>query len=160
VRLYEGGIQIGTAPVVGGEWAVTLRFPSGTHSITARSVTPNGVGPHSRPRTFRVDADAPTVHMDRPSGHLIIGRLIDAPLTGDAADSKATDSLLDRVELSYVDIFTGAEVKRIASCPRCPTAALEFRDMAPLLPSVYEVTATAYDVVGNFSTDTLLLLIV
>ncbi len=159
VRVYEGFFEIGRSPVVDGAWTMVVTMPTGLHTIRARSVTGDVLGPVGAPHTFRVDATPPVVKIKKPSGYLLFGRLIGDPLRGYVTDSGPADSLVDRIEVTYTNVFTGDKTTRAIVCGACPAASVEWSDVPPVLPGFYRVTAKAYDRVGNSSSVSLLFLI-
>lgn len=160
VRVYEGFAEIGRASVANGRWSFPKTLPSGQHTLRARAVTAGVLGPFSDPVTFTTDATKPNVKIKKPSGYLLFGRLIGDPLQGYADDKGPADSKVARVEVTYADFLTGDEVTKVVACASCPAASITWSDMPDLAPGIYDVTATAYDVVGNSASETITFVIV
>lgn len=160
VRLFEGPAEIARVPVVDGAWSATVSFATGTHTIYARAVNGGILGPSSPGVTFKVDATPPTVKIKKPQGYTFMGVLPGESVTGYAGDAGPADSRLDRVEVVYVNVLTGESETFDAACTGCGGASATWTESNGVLPGLYEVTATAYDKVGNSTSETLMLLIV
>lgn len=159
IRLFEGLTELARVPSVDGAWTATLSLATGTHTIYARALNGGILGPSSPKVTFKVDATPPTVKIKKPQGYNFAGVTLD-PVGGYATDAGPADSRLDRVEVTYVNLITGEEVTRAASCTGCNGGATAtWTDGESVLPGLYRVTATSYDRVGNAATDTVLLII-
>ncbi|HVL89585.1 MAG TPA: Ig-like domain-containing protein [Actinomycetota bacterium] len=160
VRLFEGPAEIARVPVVDGAWTATVSFATGTHTVYARAVNNGILGPASPGVTFKVDATPPTVKVKKPQGYTLFGLLAGSPVQGWATDEGPADSRLDRVEVEYRNSLTGETVTRVASCTGCGGPSATWTESQRVLPGFYSVKATAYDKVGNATSETLLFLIV
>lgn len=160
IRLFEGPAEIARVPAVDGAWTATVSFATGTHTIYVRALNDGILGPASPSITFKVDATPPTVKIKKPQGYTFMGVLLGEPVTGYAGDAGPADSRLDRVEITYANVLTGMEETFTATCSGCGGASATWIEGNGVLPGLYDVTATAYDKVGNATSETLLLLIV
>lgn len=155
VQLFRGTTMLTREIVIDGEWTIAHPFTQGTHTVRFRSLGATGPSEWSKSLTFRVDTERPSVHIFRPSGYLLVGRLIGEPVYGRAYDNGVYDSGVARVELVYTNLLTDEVVVRTASCAACPAFVADFEDWPPFSPGVFDVTARVYDLAGNRNTDTL-----
>jgi hypothetical protein len=152
VRLSDNGDQIADNVTVdgAGNWSRTLDFAGGTHNVVARAFIGTAVSEPSATRMFTVDASPPSSVVIRPSGYV----LFQLVLPGQQPEVRGTASDqglgIDRVQVTYTEFFTGAEVHSTLACAgACKSFA--WVDNPDLGLGYWTAEAVAFDKAGNAS---------
>lgn len=149
VRIYEGASVIahGSAPAGIFELAATL--PTGPHTVTATATDAAGnASAPTPPRSFTVDATRPGISIDTANGSIFLPLLQTVLIEGTASDNTA----VVLVEIEVRDLLGRLVLTETASvCTGCPGPLVVWKDEPDLLAGIYDVTASAVDLVGNRS---------
>lgn len=153
-RIYRNGLEIGRTTMKNGVANLKLNFTTGTHAITARTLSSGQLGKPSAVRTFQVDATAPTVDFTGLQTPTVSVALPGDLLSGTATDAGGAISGVASIEAVFTDernVFVG---KTTANCPSCPGASVSWSVVPSEVvgrPGVYNVSVTSKDAMGNVS---------
>ena len=153
-RIYRGTTEIGRATMSNGTATLKLNFATGTHTITARTVSSGQLGKPSAARTFQVDATGPVVDITDLDNETLSLLLPGDVLSGTADDLGAAISGVASVEVTFTDERNIFVSKGPATCTGCPANSVAWSIVPSDFvnrPGIYNVSVKATDVMGNIS---------